>query len=108
MHNIALALEGAWKVLLVGLLLGAGLPAVFALGIRALTLNGGSRAITTTDGTATAGNPNGPASPLGKALATLCFSLVLVGVGLGITFIVASGFGKALSFDHIYPTLVNQ
>ncbi len=108
MHNIALALEGAWKVLAVGLLLGAGLPAVFALGIRSLALNGGGRAVTTTDGTATEDSPYGPASPLGKALATLCFALVLVGVGLGITFIVASGFGKALSFEHIYPTLVNK
>ncbi|MEO7000076.1 MAG: hypothetical protein ABI112_18525 [Terracoccus sp.] len=105
MHNIALALEGAWKVLLAGLLLGAGLPAIFALGIRSLALNDGGRTVTATDGTSTG---DGPASPLGKVLATLCFALVLLGVVLGITFIVASGFGKALSFEHLYPTLVNK
>ena len=31
MDQVSLALEGAWKVLLVGLLLGAGLPAIFAM-----------------------------------------------------------------------------
>jgi len=25
----------------------------------------------------------------------------------GITYIVATGFGKALSFEHIYPTIVS-
>ena len=34
------------------------------------------------------------------------FALVLLGIGLGITFIVATGFGTALSFEHIYPTIV--
>ena len=34
--------------------------------------------------------------------------MVLLGVALGITIIVASGFGKAVSFDHIYPTIVGK
>ena len=34
--------------------------------------------------------------------------MVLLGVALGITIIVASGFGKAVSFDHIYPTIVSK
>ena len=37
MNIISLALEGALQVLIFGLILGAGLPAVFALGIRALS-----------------------------------------------------------------------
>lgn len=37
MNNLWFALEGAWHVLLAGLVLGAGLPAVFSLGIRALS-----------------------------------------------------------------------
>jgi PiT family inorganic phosphate transporter len=41
-------------------------------------------------------------------LITLLFLIVLAGVVLGITFIVASGLGKALSFEHIYPTIVNK
>lgn len=105
MHNIALALDGAWKVLVAGLLLGAGLPALFAFGIRALGMNAGGATVTAIDGTATA---DGPRSALGKVLAALCFTLVLAAVLLGITFIVASGFGKALSFEHVYPTLITK
>jgi hypothetical protein len=36
MNNLSLALQGGWKVLLAGLLLGAGLPTIFAVGIRSL------------------------------------------------------------------------
>ena len=36
MHNVELALEASWQILLWSLLLGAGLPAVFALGVRSL------------------------------------------------------------------------
>lgn len=32
----------------------------------------------------------------------------LGGVALGITYLVASGFGKALSFEHIVPMLVPE
>jgi hypothetical protein len=32
--------------------------------------------------------------------------VVLLGILLGIAFIVAGGFGKALSFEHVYPTIV--
>jgi hypothetical protein len=44
--------------------------------------------------------------PVGRVLGYLCFAIVLLGIALGITFIVASGFGKALSFEHLYPTLI--
>jgi hypothetical protein len=98
MNNIGLAFDGAWRVLLTGLLLGAGLPAVFAIGIRALAYGAG--------GDAEVDHQAG--HPVGRVLAILCFALVLVGIALGITFVVASGFGKALSFQHIYPTLVNK
>jgi hypothetical protein len=30
---------------------------------------------------------------------------VLAGVALEITYVVATGFGKVMSFDHIYPTI---
>lgn len=98
MNNLGFALDGAWRVLAAGLLLGAGLPAVFALGIRSLAWSTGGEA--EVDG----GSPH----PVGRALATLCFAVVLAGVALGITFIVASGFGKVLSFEHIYPTLIDE
>jgi hypothetical protein len=103
MHNLNLALQGGWKVLLAGLVLGAGLPLLFALGIRSLAWGAGGDAEVHTTGAA------GPkANPAGTALGYLLFLIVLAGVALGITFIVAGGFGKALSFEHIYPTIVNK
>jgi hypothetical protein len=100
-QNLQFALQAAWKVLLVGLLLGAGLPALFALGVRSLAWGAGGEAEVHEDGTAAA-RPQ----PIGTVLGWVCFVIVLLGVVLGITFIVASGFGKALSFEHIYPTIV--
>ena len=44
MHNFTFALEGAMRVLVVGLVFGAGLPAVYALGIRALAYGDGGDA----------------------------------------------------------------
>lgn len=94
MHNLGFALDGAWRVLAAGLVLGAGLPVVFALGIRAMAA--GDAAIT--------GRPN----PAARALGVLCFVIVLLGIALGITFVVATGFGKQLSFEHVYPVLVDK
>ncbi|MFN8084730.1 MAG: hypothetical protein U0Q14_10930 [Dermatophilaceae bacterium] len=96
MSNLGFALSGAWRVLLVGLLLGAGLPAVFALGIRSAAYAVGG------DAEVSRGRPH----PLGRLLAVLCFALVLTGVAVGITYIVASGLGKTISFEHIYPVIV--
>ncbi|AGL18812.1 hypothetical protein [Actinoplanes sp. N902-109] len=98
MHNLGFALEGAWKVLLAGLILGAGLPALFAVGIRTLAWGDG--------GAAEVGG--GAPNPAGKVLAWLLFAVVLLGVVLGITFIVASGMGKVLSFEHVFPTVVDK
>jgi hypothetical protein len=94
MNNIGFALDGAWRVLLAGLALGAGLPILFALGIRSLAWSGAA--------------PGGVARPLGRAIGYLLFAVVVAGVLLGLTFIVATGFGKALSFSHIYPTIVSK
>jgi hypothetical protein len=103
MHNFALAFDGAWKVLVASLILGAGLPALFALGIRSLAWGAGGDAEVHAAGAA------GPrANPVGTVLGWILFLVVLAGVVLGITFIVASGFGKALSFEHIYPTIVSK
>ncbi|MFI5932358.1 hypothetical protein [Actinoplanes sp. NPDC051494] len=99
MHNLGFALEGAWKVLAAGLILGAGLPALFALGIRTLAWGDG--------GSAEVSAGQAPHA-LGKVLGWALFAIVLLGVVLGITFIVASGFGKALSFEHVFPTIVDK
>jgi hypothetical protein len=103
MHNLGFALEGAGQVLAVCLVLGAGLPALFALGVRALAYGTGGEAQVHASGVS-APTPH----RVGTVLAYTCFTIVVLAVALGITFIVASGFGKALSFEHIYPTLVNK
>lgn len=96
MHNLGFALQGGLHVLLVGLVLGAGLPMIFGLGVRSLAAASANGGLTD--------KPN----QLGKLLGILCFGLVIGGVALGITFIVASGFGKALSFEYIIPILVDK
>ncbi|WP_034251975.1 hypothetical protein [Arsenicicoccus bolidensis] len=99
LHNLGLLFDAAWKVLAVGLLLGAGLPALFALGIRSMAYGvGGAAEIDTT------ASPH----PVGRALGILCFALVAAAVLLGITIIVTSGFGKSVSFEHIFPVLVDK
>jgi hypothetical protein len=89
MSNLNFALDGAWRVFLASIALGAGLPVLFALGIRSLASGG-----------------EAPAGVPARSLAYLLFAVVVLGVLLGLTFIVATGFGKALSFEHIYPTIV--
>jgi hypothetical protein len=103
MHELTLALAGGWRVLLAGLVLGAGLPALFAVGVRSMAWGAGGEAEVHGDGTA-APAPH----PVGRILAILCFLIVVLAVALGITFIVATGMGKTLSFEHIYPTITKH
>ncbi|MEV0899836.1 hypothetical protein [Actinoplanes sp. NPDC049802] len=100
MHNLGFALTGAWQVLLAGLALGAGLPIIFALGIRSLAWGAGEASVNSSGVTA------GTRRPLGTVLGYALFTVVVLGVLLGLTFIVGSGFGYKLDFSHIYPTLV--
>jgi hypothetical protein len=77
-----------WEIVVVGLLAGAGLPAVFALGLRAMGDPGrgrGSSRRPAGPGALAAGNP------AGIAVAALCFAIVLGAIGYGIYLIVASG-----------------
>ena len=97
MHNVTFALEGALRVLVVGLVLGAGLPAVFALGIRALAYGQGG------DAELSHVRPH----PVGKVLAGLAFAVVVAGVLLGLTVIVASGVGKEVVFDP-FPMIIDK
>ena len=98
MHNIGFALDGGLRVLLAGLLLGAGLPAVFALGIRAMAWGAGGEAEVSHE----------PPHPVGRVLAAVCFGVVVVGIALGLTVIIASGMGKELVLDGVVPTLVDE
>jgi hypothetical protein len=92
----------AWKVLLSSVVLGAGLPVVYALGVRAL-------AIGTPDSGSTRA-PEGEHSvgrhPLGVVLAAVCMLVVAAGVAVGLAYIVAAGHGEQLSFSSGLPTFV--
>ena len=96
MNTLWLALGGAWNVLWLGMLLGAGLPAVFALGIRALSYGVGG------DADATDHEPH----PVARIAAYLCFALVLVAIAAGIGVIVAHGLGMKLEFAGLLPVFV--
>ncbi|TSD48539.1 hypothetical protein FFI94_022000 [Rhodococcus sp. KBS0724] len=83
MHLLTDTLQSLWQVVAVGLLFGAGLPAIFALGLKSLSLQNA-------DGT------DGP-TPLGRAGAYLCFAVVLITIFAGILLLMknflASTFG---------------
>ena len=100
MHNLGFALTGAWQVLLAGLALGAGLPLLYTLGVRSLAWGAGDATVHES------GVTGSVARPLGTVLGYLLFAIVVAGALLGIAFIVVSGLGKALSFEHIYPVVV--
>ncbi|MGH6656241.1 MAG: hypothetical protein ACRDVE_13675, partial [Actinocrinis sp.] len=68
---------------------GAGLPALFAIGLRALSLG----ATPSGGGGGGGGGEGGPAAPaarnpLGLVIAVICFAVVLAAIGWGIYSIV--------------------
>jgi hypothetical protein len=92
-------LSALWQIVVVSLLAGAGLPALFAVGLRFLNMPGGQVA---TAGAGGAGadvhhQVRGHAdeetvyggSPMGLAVACICFAIILAAVGYGIYLIVA-------------------
>ncbi len=73
-----------WQIVVVGIICGAGLPALFAIGLRVLSQPRLNAA------------PAGPdsdtivaAGPVGIAIAGACFAVVLAAIGWGIYLIVA-------------------
>lgn len=102
MEQLVAALDGAWKVLLAGLLLGSGLPALFAFGIRALAWGTGGDAEVHDAGVVL--KPH----PLGRAVAYTLFGLVVVGVLLGVGYIVAHGMGMAITFNGLLPVFTQK
>jgi hypothetical protein len=98
-----LFLEAAGQVAIAALLLGAGLPVLFAVGVRSFTLAGGA---------AESGSDAAPTTstripvPLLRTIGTVCFVLVIAAVAIGLSVIIATGFGQEVSFDHLIPTFV--
>lgn len=82
------------EVLIVGIIIGAGLPALFSVGIKAMAWGVG--------GDAEVDHAKG--HPAGKVIGYLCFALVLAAIGLGIAIIVSSGMGYKIDFSNGFPT----
>jgi hypothetical protein len=81
--NSWINLKAIGDILVVGLLCGAGLPALVAVGLLVLSPTAGRDA----SGAAVATRP----SPVRMAVAALCFAVVLAAIGYGIYLIVKSG-----------------
>jgi hypothetical protein len=94
MNQFLLALQAGLQVLIAAVILGAGLPVIFSLGMRSLAYGTGGAAEVDVDM-----KPH----PLGRVMAAVCFGVVILAILLGIAWIVGTGMGYALSFDHIYP-----
>jgi hypothetical protein len=71
-------LAAIWKIVVFGLLAGAGLPALFAVGI--LALSKGRRTQTASAGSDVVVG----GSPAGIVVAAFCFLIVLASIGWGI------------------------
>ncbi|KQU61163.1 hypothetical protein ASG84_01075 [Rhodococcus sp. Leaf278] len=80
METLKHTLDSLWQVVLVGLLLGAGLPAIFAFGLKALSV--GDVADDAAPGTTRVARP-----AVATAAAVLCFAVVVVAIVAGILFI---------------------
>ncbi len=86
-----------WQIVILGLVCGAGLPALFAVGLVALNMGnrvqtagaGGAGGTTESDESRVYGG-----NPVGLVAACLCFAIVLGAIGYGIYLIVASSHGS--------------
>jgi len=73
-------LTALWKIVVYGMIAGAGLPALFAVGLRALALPGGARVQTAgADSDQLVGG-----NVLGMIIAAICFLTILAALGWGI------------------------
>lgn len=99
MEQLWAALDGAWRVLLAGLVLGAGLPALFAFGVRALAWGTGGDAEIHESGVV-------PKAHLGgRLVAYTMFSIVVLAVLTGVGYITAHGLGYSITFNGLLPVI---
>lgn len=101
MNTLSLLVEGAGAVLVAGLVFGAGLPVVYALALRVLTI--GATSYADADG-----EIHSTPRMSSRLFAALLIGVVVIGVVIGMMIIVATGFGKEVSFENIYPTIVDK
>ncbi|CAQ02966.1 hypothetical protein ACR8AL_15185 [Clavibacter sepedonicus] len=92
------------QVALVALLLGAGLPALFALGVRSFAL-----ASPDTSGRVAGSDSSRRTPPIVLQVAgALCYAVVVLAVIAGLTLIIATGLGQSVSFEHVIPTFTSK
>lgn len=84
--NTWIDLRALWRIIVVGLICGAGLPALFAVGLKALALAEGDT--TVADAGSSAARARG--NPVLFAAAVACFAVVLAAIGWGIYLIVSA------------------
>ncbi|MFI6423449.1 hypothetical protein [Promicromonospora sp. NPDC050880] len=77
------------QVLVAGVLVGAGIPALFALGLRLLAGTGPVPDGATTDGNAPVSPPR--PGPVRLAGAVLCLGTVVAAVVTGLVFVISGG-----------------
>lgn len=82
--NSWIDLHALWKIVVVGLAAGAGLPALFAIGLRVLNAGPRTASVAAADDERVYGG-----NVFGLVIATLCFAAVLAAIGLGIESIVS-------------------
>ena len=104
-YDLRFAIETIWKVALASLILGAGLPVLFATGIRSLAWGAGGAA-----GVSAAGVSEARPNPIGKVLATVIFLIVAYVVISGIVYVIATGKGGNydITFRHLYPEIYKK
>ncbi len=92
MTQFIVALEAALRVLFFAGLVGAGLPALYGFGVRHL-----AAAVTL---------PEQPArARVHRGVAYSSFILAILMVALGLTYIIAHGFGVEVTFNGIIPVI---
>jgi hypothetical protein len=99
--TLQLLFEGASEVFVAGLVFGAGLPFVYAIALRVLTI-----------GSTAYADPSGEIHSTPRMSSRLfsgvLIAVVVAGIVIGMMIIVATGFGKEVSFENIYPTIVDK
>jgi hypothetical protein len=93
MDTLKHTLDSLWQVVLVGLLLGAGLPAIFAFGLKALSVGEPS------DDAAAAGTTRVARPVVAIAAAIACFTVVVVAIVAGILFIMKNFLDSTLGIS---------
>lgn len=81
-------LSALWRIVVIGLVCGAGLPALFAVGLKVLAL--GEHDMTPAAAGSGAAGAFSSHKPVALAAAGLCFAVVLAAVGYGIYLIVSA------------------